>query len=100
MRFAKPVRVCPLFVVCALFVASCAWQGESEAGVTLFEGARLIPGDGSAAIENSVFAVENGVFILVGQQGNAQLPEGATQVDLTGKTVMPAKIDLHAHFML
>ena len=63
----------------------------------VFEGARLIPGDGNAAIENSVFVVENGRFMLVGQQGDVQVPEGATHVDLNGKTVMPAKIDLHGH---
>ena len=97
MRFAKAVRVCLLFVVCSLLAASCASQGESGAGVTVFERARLIPGDGSAAIESSVFVVENGQFTLVGQQGEVQVPEGATHVDLSGKTVMPAKVDLHAH---
>ena len=97
MRLTRPVRVSLLFALCALLVASCAGPGESEAGVTVFEGARLIPGDGSAAIENSVFAVENGLFVLAGRQGEVQLPEGATHVDLTGKTVMPAKVDLHAH---
>src|SRR4029077_5211686 len=32
-----------------------------------------------------------------GRRGELQLPAGATRVDLTGKTVMPAMVDLHGH---
>ena len=66
-------------------------------GVTVFEGARLITGDGSAPIENSVFIVQNNLFTAVGRQGELQVPAGAARVNLTGKTVMPAKVDLHGH---
>ncbi len=66
-------------------------------GVTVFEGARLITGDGSAPIENSAFLVENNLFTRVGRRGQLQVPAGAAHVDLTGKTVMPAMIDLHGH---
>ena len=65
--------------------------------VTVFEGARLITGDGSAPIENSAFIVENDRFTRVGQRGQVQVPAGAVRVDLTGKTVMPAKVDTHGH---
>jgi imidazolonepropionase-like amidohydrolase len=61
----------------------------------LFEGARLIASDG-AAVENSAFVVENGKFTKVGKKGEVEAP-GAARVDLTGKTVMPAIIDTHAH---
>jgi imidazolonepropionase-like amidohydrolase len=65
--------------------------------VTVFEGARLITGDGSAPIENSTFIVENNLFTRVGRRGDVQVPAGAVRVNLTGKTVMPAKVDLHGH---
>jgi imidazolonepropionase-like amidohydrolase len=65
--------------------------------VALFEGARLIVGDGNAPIENSAFIVENDRFTRVGRKGELQPPAGAVRVDLTGKTVMPALIDAHAH---
>ena len=65
--------------------------------MTVFEGARLITGDGSAPIENSAFVVENNLFTRVGRRGQLQVPAGAAHVDLTGKTVMPAMIDLHGH---
>jgi len=65
--------------------------------VILFEGARLIVGDGRGPIENSAFLVENDRFSRVGTKGALQIPEGATRVDLTGKTVIPALIDAHSH---
>jgi imidazolonepropionase-like amidohydrolase len=33
----------------------------------------------------------------VGRRGQVRVPPGAARVDLTGKTVMPAKVDLHGH---
>jgi imidazolonepropionase-like amidohydrolase len=63
----------------------------------VFEGARLISGDGTAPIENSVFIVENTHFTRVGRRGEVEIPPGAARVDLTGKTVMPAMVDLHGH---
>jgi imidazolonepropionase-like amidohydrolase len=41
--------------------------------------------------------VRDDVFAAVGRQGELQAPAGATRVDLTGKTVMPTKVDLHGH---
>jgi imidazolonepropionase-like amidohydrolase len=63
----------------------------------LFEGARLIVGDGSDPIERSAFIVQDRSFVQVGRQGELQVPNGAKRVDLTGKTVMPALIDAHSH---
>ena len=65
--------------------------------MTLFEGARLISGDGSAPIEVSAFVVENDTFTRVGTRGEVSVPEGTARVDLTGKTVIPALIDAHSH---
>src|SRR6266478_6599287 len=66
-------------------------------GATLFEGARLITGGGKAAIENSAFLVEGNLFTKVGKKGQIKLPAGAARIDLTGKTVMPAMVDVHSH---
>ena len=100
MRPVKQISSC-LFVVASFFLA-LLWSSRITAqtrtsGVTVFEGARLITGDGSAPIENSAFVVENNLFIRVGRRGALQVPPGAAHVDLTGKTVMPAMIDLHGH---
>lgn len=75
-----------------------AAQGAAAAGVvTLYEGARVIAGDGNAPIENAAFLVERGRFVRVGRKGAIQAPQGAARVDLTGKTVIPALVDAHSH---
>src|SRR5437773_5951206 len=67
------------------------------AGPVWFEGARLIVGDSSAPIENSAFLVEGDSFTWIGKKGDRQPPAGAMQVNLSGKTVIPALIDGHNH---
>jgi len=64
---------------------------------TLFEGARLITGDGRAPIERSAILVENDTITQVGTQGEIRRPPGAARVDLTGKTVVPGLVLLHGH---
>jgi imidazolonepropionase-like amidohydrolase len=63
----------------------------------LFEGARLITGEAGAPIEDSAFLIDNDRITQVGKKGEVRLPDGATRVDLTGKTVMPALVDAHSH---
>jgi len=72
-------------------------EAQQPASVTVFEGARLIAGDGSAPVADSAFIVENGRFTAVGRKGQLKVPAGAARVDLSGKTVMPAIIDAHKH---
>ncbi|HEX8027687.1 MAG TPA: amidohydrolase family protein [Vicinamibacterales bacterium] len=64
---------------------------------TLYEGARLIPGDTSPVIERSAILIENGRISQVGQQGQVKAPGSVRRVDLTGKTVMPALVATHVH---
>src|SRR5262249_16019693 len=75
------------------YVAPVAVEAQQPAAVTLYEGARLITGDGSAPVENSAFIVANGRFTAVGRKGQLKVPSGAARVDLTGKTVIPAIAD-------
>src|SRR5688572_237608 len=81
-----------------LMAAGCSGQPAQELpapGVTVFEAARLIAGDGSAPIEDAVFVVQSDRFIAVGPRNQVSVPAGASRVDLSGKTVMPAIIDTH-----
>src|SRR5215470_8901118 len=82
-----------LFAACSSPVQTPA---QAAGGATLYEGARLIVGDGSV-IENAAFLVENNTFSAVGKKGEVQAPAGASRVDLSGKTVMPAIVDAHGH---
>jgi imidazolonepropionase-like amidohydrolase len=83
-----------------LLLAASAAPVYSQAptqSATLFEGARLITGDGSAPIENSAFIVVGNRIAQIGRRGELQAPPGAARVDLSGKTVMPALVDDHVH---
>lgn len=70
---------------------------QLAASITVFAGARLIAGDGGAPLEDAAFVVENDRFTRVGRTSDVPAPPGATRVDLTGKTVMPALVDAHSH---
>ena len=98
---SRHVAFAGLLLIVLFSVAVCSTpvpdQAPGETGVTVFEGARLIVGDGSAPIENAAFIVNDTRFTQVGRTGEVQVPEGAARVDLTGRTVMPAIIDTHTH---
>ena len=83
--------------IAACSLAPAAEQRPVATNATLFEGARLVTGDGGAPIEDSAFLIEADRITAIGKKGEIQLPQGATRVDLTGKTVMPALVDAHSH---
>jgi imidazolonepropionase-like amidohydrolase len=91
--------------VCALTAAAVIGLGAQSRpaatvpadGPVLYENARLIPGDGGAAIERAAMLAEQGVITRVGAAGRIAAPASVRRVDLTGKTVMPALIATHVH---
>ena len=89
-------------VLCStLLLFSCSGaqvpKTSTATSAVVFEGARLLVGDETPPIENSAFVIENGRITSVGKKGELQAPDGAPRVDVTGKTVMPAIIDMHSH---
>ncbi|MBL8723812.1 MAG: amidohydrolase family protein [Planctomycetes bacterium] len=62
-----------------------------SAGLTVYRGARILPG-GGPAIEAGVLVVAGKTIQAVGGS-NTPIPEGATVVDCTGKTITPGLID-------
>jgi imidazolonepropionase-like amidohydrolase len=75
-------------------MASVAMAASAQQAV-IYQGGRLIIGDGSAPLENGSFVVQNGHITAIGRR--IQLPAGAISVSLAGKTVMPTMIDVHVH---
>ncbi|HEX4595134.1 MAG TPA: amidohydrolase family protein, partial [Bryobacteraceae bacterium] len=84
-----------ILVVALGAIAYSQPRGGSVAA--LYDGGRLIIGDGSAPIEGGAFVVQNGHITAIGSRSSVKAPAGATRVDLTGKTVMPAMINVHVH---
>ena len=95
-RHAFPVA--GLLVALTVSTWSAVARGQAPAtGVTVFEGARVIVGDGRPAIENATFVVTGNRITAVGRAADVRVPAGATRVNLAGKTVMPAIVDTHTH---
>jgi imidazolonepropionase-like amidohydrolase len=90
-------RAFSLLAIVVLGVLPLSSQSPATSGPVVYHGARLITGDGGAPIENGAFVVQNGRFNAVGRQGEVRAPAGATRIDLGGKTVMPAMINVHVH---
>lgn len=57
----------------------------------------MIPGDGTAAIENASVLVQGARIVQVGAADRITAPAGAQRVDASGKTLMPAIVDGHVH---
>jgi hypothetical protein len=73
-------------LVLGLVLAGCSLklpgQGSASGRPMLFEGARLITGQGSAPIEDSAFLVENQKITRVGKRGRERCPKRSSR----GKT--------------
>jgi imidazolonepropionase-like amidohydrolase len=90
------VRLC---LSVAVF-AGCLRASPVEAPPVVLEGARLIDGTGQPPLENSALVIDGGVIRAVGPKGSLSYPSGAKVIDLRGKTIMPALINLHGHLGL
>ena len=86
-----------LLVVAAIAASAAVLLAQAPATVTVFEGARVIVGDGRAPIDNATFVVTGNRITAVGRASDVRVPAGATRVNLAGKTVMPTIIDTHTH---
>ena len=93
------IRETTAVVALTLGVTACGASAPEEpvSTVVAYEGATVITGDGGPPLGGGVLLVDAGVIQEVGLAANVAIPEGATVVDLTGKTVMPTLVDLHGH---
>src|SRR6478672_10327589 len=87
---------------CVVMLAACKQApGPPASGpqhsAVLLDNARVITGDGSAAIEGAAVLIVDNRIAQVGRRGQVTAPDGARRVDVTGKTIMPALIDAHSH---
>ena len=84
-------------VVAVALSSTVSSQSRSAARAVVYENARLIVGDGSAAIEAGALVVQDGRITALGRKGDVSVPANAAHVDLSGRTVMPAMINVHVH---
>ncbi len=70
--------------------------GPAAPTTQLFTGAHVIVGDGRI-IDDAAFLVRGDQIVQVGPAGEVATPPEAHVVDLSGRTVMPALVNTHAH---
>ena len=90
----RTINVAAVAATVALGVTAGSAFPAWAQGVTAYEGARIIVGDGRV-IENGTLVVEGARITQVG--AGITVPAGATRVNLAGKTVMPMILDTHIH---
>ncbi|OUR92416.1 amidohydrolase [Flavobacteriales bacterium 34_180_T64] len=66
-------------------------------GTIALKGARIITMEGDEVIENGTIIVKNNRIEAIGKTEEINIPSGALEYDLTGKTIMPGMVDAHAH---
>jgi len=69
-------------------------------GTSVFRNARVVTMKGNEVIERGDIVVRNNRIVAVGAAGTVQVPNGAHEIDATGKTIVPGFVDTHAHLRL
>jgi len=72
-------------------------KSDLPVGLTALKGARIITMKGDDVIEEGTILIENNKIIAIGKANEMVIPEAAKLIDVTGKTIMPGMIDVHAH---
>ena len=70
---------------------------DRPTGSVVLRGARIITMKGDEVIERGDVVVTGNRIAAVGAQGSVAIPAGAQTIDVSGKTIMPGLMDIHAH---
>lgn len=69
----------------------------TDAPVIVLTHARVIDGTGAAPREDQTVVLRDGNIAAMGDFGRVAVPDGATTIDLTGKSVIPGLVMVHEH---
>jgi Tol biopolymer transport system component/imidazolonepropionase-like amidohydrolase len=66
-------------------------------GTVVLSGAKLITMKGDEIIEKGDIVITDNHIAALGPKGKVAIPAGAKVIDVTGKTITPGFVDVHAH---
>lgn len=72
-------------------------NSDIPSGKLVLQGARIITMRGDEVIDNGVIVIEQNRISAIGAAGAVTVPRDAKIIDLSGKTIMPGMVDVHAH---
>jgi len=70
---------------------------DKPQGMLVLKGARIITMEGDKIIENGIIIIKENKIEAIGNTNEISIPKDAKVIDLTGKTIMPGMVDVHAH---
>ena len=83
-------------LLATVMTPSCA-QPEAEPGTIAFTNVTVLPMDRPGVVENQTVVVVDGEIREVGAADEVQVGAGATEIDGTGRFLMPGLAEMHAH---
>ena len=93
----RSLCVAPIgLAACVVISGQAPQSGQNDRRPQLFQGARVIVGDGRV-IDDGALLVQGGLVMEVGRNGGIKAPAGAATVNVRGKTIMPAIVNAHSH---
>ena len=95
-RLIRSACILPLVLAACVVAGGQAVQPAQNDRPLLFQGARVIVGDGRV-IEDAALLVQGGLVMEVGRNGAITAPAGAVTMNVRGKTIMPAIVNAHSH---
>ena len=72
-------------------------KSDAPTGLLALKGARIVTMKGDEVIEEGTILIENNKIIAIGKAAEMTIPDQAKVIDVTGKTIMPGIVDVHAH---
>lgn len=72
-------------------------KSDAPTGLLALKGARIVTMKGDEVIEEGTILIENNKVIAIGKAAEMTIPDQAKVIDVTGKTIMPGIVDVHAH---
>jgi Tol biopolymer transport system component len=73
------------------------YKKDTPKGNLLLKGGRILTMKDESVIENGDVLIENNRIKAVGPTGSLSVPDGTTEIDVSGKTIIPGFVDTHAH---
>lgn len=70
---------------------------DKPRGSVVLRGARIVTMKGDEIINNGDIVVTDNRIAGIGRRGSVNVPAGARVIDVSGKTIIPGYVDIHAH---
>jgi imidazolonepropionase-like amidohydrolase len=86
-----------LLPIAILTVSVAAAARQAAPAATAFVNVAVLPMDSDRVVTEQTVVVRDGRISEIGSTGRVKIPEGAATVDGTGRFLMPALAEMHAH---